>query len=181
MVTGAVNRDLWSRGSFAKFVAGAVLCEPRGADFVAVTLTHTHPRFRPRTLVPETEELCLRWLRKGIASFYLVCASYSALPETGGILQEQLHSLTLSLSLSLLSLSLTHTHGRTPRHGTPRRATHAAPRHRAARRRTHSLTHHDLHLHHDLSGPSASTSLDFLHFKTSFGVSCHSFRVRRAM
>ena len=36
-VTGAMNRDFWTCGSFADFVAGAALCEPRCADFVAVT------------------------------------------------------------------------------------------------------------------------------------------------
>ena len=34
-VTGAVNRDFWTCGSFADFVAGAALCDPRRADFVA--------------------------------------------------------------------------------------------------------------------------------------------------
>ena len=34
-VTGAVYRDFWTCGSFAGFVAGTALCEPRSADFVA--------------------------------------------------------------------------------------------------------------------------------------------------
>ena len=33
-VTGAVNRDFWTCGSFADFVAGTALCDPRCADFV---------------------------------------------------------------------------------------------------------------------------------------------------
>ena len=50
-MTGAVNRDFWTCGSFADFVAGTALrdldvqrfrgrrsiCEPRSADFVAGT------------------------------------------------------------------------------------------------------------------------------------------------
>ena len=36
-VTVAVNRDFWTCGSFADFVAGAAHCEPRSADFVAGT------------------------------------------------------------------------------------------------------------------------------------------------
>ena len=36
-MTGAVNRDFWTCGSFADFVAGATLCVPRSADFVAGT------------------------------------------------------------------------------------------------------------------------------------------------
>ena len=34
-VTGAANRDFWTCGSFADFVAGTALCDPRCADFVA--------------------------------------------------------------------------------------------------------------------------------------------------
>ena len=34
-VTGAVNRDFWTCGSLADFVAGTALCDPRCADFVA--------------------------------------------------------------------------------------------------------------------------------------------------
>ena len=34
-MTGAVNRDFWTCGSFADFVAGTALCDPRCADFVA--------------------------------------------------------------------------------------------------------------------------------------------------
>ena len=34
-VTGAVNRDFWTCSSFADFVAGTALCDPRCADFVA--------------------------------------------------------------------------------------------------------------------------------------------------
>ena len=34
-VTRAVNRDFWTCGSFADFVAGTALCDPRRADFVA--------------------------------------------------------------------------------------------------------------------------------------------------
>ena len=36
-MTGAVNCDFWTCGSFADFVAGAALGEPRSADFVAGT------------------------------------------------------------------------------------------------------------------------------------------------
>ena len=32
-MTGAVNRDFWTCGSFADFVAGTALCDPRCADF----------------------------------------------------------------------------------------------------------------------------------------------------
>ena len=35
LVTGAVNRDFLTCGSFADFVAAQQLCEPRGVDFVA--------------------------------------------------------------------------------------------------------------------------------------------------
>ena len=37
-MTGAVNRDFWTRGSFADFVACTVLGEPRRADFDFVNL-----------------------------------------------------------------------------------------------------------------------------------------------
>ena len=36
-MTGAVNRDFWTCGSFADFVAGAALGEPRNTDFMAGT------------------------------------------------------------------------------------------------------------------------------------------------
>ena len=36
-VTGAVNRDFWACGSFADFVAGTALGEPRSADFMTGT------------------------------------------------------------------------------------------------------------------------------------------------
>ena len=36
-MTGAVNRDFWTYGSFANVVAGTALGEPRRADFVAGT------------------------------------------------------------------------------------------------------------------------------------------------
>ena len=34
-MTGAVNCDFWTCASFADFVTGAALCDPRCADFVA--------------------------------------------------------------------------------------------------------------------------------------------------
>ena len=34
-MTGAVNPDFWTYGSFADLVAGTALCDPRCADFVA--------------------------------------------------------------------------------------------------------------------------------------------------